>query len=249
MKLTKLLAKANTQGYGACCNEMDIWEANSAATAFTPHPCNITQVYKCSGALCGNTNRYAGVCDKDGCDYNPYRLGALSYYQPNATVDTNRTFTVVTQFLTTTGNSTGDLREIRRLYVQDGKVIENALIQVQGIDKGNSITDEFCAQEKKTFDGVNAFATQGGMKGMGDALKRGMVLVFSVWDDAGSSMKWLDSTYPEGADPTKEPGTGRGPCPATGSSADDLLASAPWTQVKFSNIKTGEIGSTFKGKK
>ena len=26
--------------YGACCAEMDIWEANSMATAYTPHTCS-----------------------------------------------------------------------------------------------------------------------------------------------------------------------------------------------------------------
>lgn len=233
---------------GSCCNEMDIWEANSRATAFTPHPCNISRVYKCSGALCGNADRFAGVCDKDGCDYNPYRLGAQSFYQPKATVDTNRTFTVVTQFLTNTGDATGELREIRRLYVQDGKIIENALVQVQGINKGNSLTDEFCEQEKKAFGNVNAFAAQGGMKGMGEALRRGMVLVFSVWDDAGSSMHWLDSTFPENADPKKDAGTGRGPCAADVGTAANVMKNAPWTSVKFSNVKSGEIGSTYKVK-
>jgi cellulose 1,4-beta-cellobiosidase len=226
---------------------MDLWEANSAATAFTPHPCNVTGVYKCSGALCGNANKYAGVCDKDGCDYNAYRLGQHSYYQPNATVDTSRKFTVVTQFLSS-NNGTGDLREIRRLYVQDGKIIENAQIQTQGIDRGNSITDEFCAQEKKTFGGVNAFAAQGGLRQMGQALSRGMVLVFSIWNDSGSNMKWLDSTFPVGSDPTKDAGTGRGPCKAEDGKPDDLLANASWSQVKFSNIKSGEIGSTFMAK-
>ena len=27
--------------YGACCQEMDIWEANSQASAYTVHPCNL----------------------------------------------------------------------------------------------------------------------------------------------------------------------------------------------------------------
>jgi cellulose 1,4-beta-cellobiosidase len=27
---------------GTCCAEMDIWEANSMASAFTLHPCNVT---------------------------------------------------------------------------------------------------------------------------------------------------------------------------------------------------------------
>ena len=227
---------------------MDIWEANSRATAYTPHPCNITGLYKCTGALCGTGNKYGSVCDKDGCDFNPYRLGQLSYYSPNATVNTSRKFTIVTQFLTTTGDATGDLREIRRLYVQDGKIIENAQVQVQGIDRGNSLTDEFCVQEKKTFGAVNAFASQGGLKGMGQALRRGMVLVFSVWNDNTSNMKWLDGTWPANADPTKEPGTGRGPCKATEGTSEQIMASASRIQVKFSNVKSGEIGSTFTGK-
>jgi len=204
-------------------------------------------VYKCSGALCGNADRYAGVCDKDGCDYNPYRLGAQSFYSPNMTLDTSRKFTVVTQFITTTGDEKGDLREIRRIYVQDGKVIENALVQVQGIDKGNSLTDEFCAQKQKTFGGVDSFKNQGGMKGMGAALKRGMVLVMSIWDDAGGAMKWLDSITPDNGDP-KKPGVLRGPCsPDSGKSAD-IMKNSPGSAVKFSNIKSGEIGSTFKAK-
>jgi cellulose 1,4-beta-cellobiosidase len=235
---------------------MDIWEANSAATAFTPHPCNVTGLYKCTGALCGSTaDRYSSVCDMDGCDYNAYRLGQVAFYQPNnnatAGVDTDRPFTVVTQFLTTTtGDATGgSLREIRRLYVQDDRVVENAIVQVPGIDKGNSITDEFCAQEKEAFGGaVNAFRAQGGLRGMGEALGRGMVLVMSVWDDSGSAMKWLDATFPDNSDPAKDPGTARGPCKPDEGKAEDLLKTAPWARVKFSNVKSGEIGSTYKGK-
>jgi cellulose 1,4-beta-cellobiosidase len=234
------------EGYGACCNEMDIWEANGQATAFTPHPCNITAVYKCKGALCGDPDRYGSVCDKDGCDFNPYRLGHTAFYQPNATIDTNKPFTVVTQFFTTTGDGKGDLREIRRLYVQNNTLIENALVQVVGINKGNSITDEFCAQEKEAFGGTNAFKTQGGMKGMGEAFKRGMVLAMSIWNDAGSAMKWLDGTFPVDADPAKQPGTGRGPCKPEEGLAADLIKTSPWTEVKFSNIRTGEIGSTWR---
>jgi cellulose 1,4-beta-cellobiosidase len=225
---------------------MDIWESNSRATAFTPHPCNITGIHKCKGADCGTLDRYGAVCDKDGCDYNPYRLGQLEFYQPNMTLDSNKPMTVVTQFLTTSGNGTGDLREIRRLYVQGGKLVENALIQVSGINKGASMTDEFCAQEKKVFGGVDAFKNQGGMRGMGEAFRRGMVLAMSIWDDAGTAMKWLDGTYPPEKDPTKDLGTGRGPCKADEYTADALLAKFPWVEVKFSNIRSGEIGSTFK---
>ncbi|KAK3323332.1 endoglucanase EG-1 precursor [Cercophora scortea] len=245
--------EANIAKYGACCNEMDIWEANSRATAYTPHPCNTTGLYKCSGALCGKPDKYGSVCDRDGCDFNPYRVGQTPFYQvgKNATgVDTSRVFTVVTQFLTTATNNTvgGDLREIRRLYVQDGKVIENAQVQVPGIDRGNSLTDEFCRQEKKVFGSVNSFAAQGGMKTMGEALRRGMVLVFSVWNDNGSDMKWLDGTFPVGSDPLKDLGTGRGPCGVDEGSPEQIVAGALGIGVKFSNVRRGEIGSTYKGK-
>jgi len=160
---------------------MDLWEANSAATALTPHPCNTTALYACQGALCGNNNdRYAGVCDKDGCDFNPYRNGARSLYSPKGTVDTNKVMTVVTQFITTTGDDKGDLKEIRRIYVQDGKVIENAVVQNPALGNGNSMTDEYCAKKRAAFSEKSNFASQGGLKGMSDALKQGMVLIFSV---------------------------------------------------------------------
>jgi len=51
---------ANLNGSGSCCNEMDLWEANSEATQLTPHACNITGLYECEGAACGSD----GVCDK-----------------------------------------------------------------------------------------------------------------------------------------------------------------------------------------
>merc|ERR1719464_1420515 len=62
--------------YGACCAEMDIWEANSMSTAYTPHPCARPGLIKCEGTACGDTakgERFEGLCDKDGCDYNHYR--------------------------------------------------------------------------------------------------------------------------------------------------------------------------------
>ena len=246
---------------------MDLWEANRAATALTPHPCNITGVYQCEGALCGNADRFAGVCDKDGCDFNPYRLGHHSFYQQNGTsVDTSRPFTVVTQFITAKTNSTaaknstavapvgknstsaaGQLSEIRRLYVQDGKVIENTVAKVEGLPESDSLTDAFCQKEKDVFKSPNAFAAQGGMAGMGEALRRGMVLVFSIWNDAGGEMEWLDGTVRGAGNSTAlSPGAERGPCKAGVGKAADMVKTAPWTQVKFSNVKTGEIGSTYK---
>ncbi|KAF2259505.1 glycoside hydrolase [Lojkania enalia] len=241
--------EANLNGtYGACCNEMDIWEANRAATAYTPHPCNANQVFACQGTECGGGDaRYEGVCDKDGCDINPYRIGNKGYYGvgANFTVDTSRKFTVVTQFYTDDDTSEGTLTEIRRLYVQDGKVVQNAKVKVAGMDDYDSITDEFCASEKEVMGGTNHFAQLGGLKQMGEAIGRGMVLAMSIWDDAGSYMGWLDQDpFPADADPSA-PGVGRGPCPTTGGRPAELIKNHPDSRVIFSNIRSGDIGSTY----
>src|SRR6185295_13730757 len=109
--------------------------------------------------------RYKGVCDKDGCDINPYRNGNKSYYGlgPDHVVDTSKTLTVVTQFLTTDGTAAGALKEIRRLYVQDGKVIQNAAVNVAGLS-GDSITDAYCVAQRSVFGGTDDFTRQGGIK-------------------------------------------------------------------------------------
>ena len=94
--------------YGACCAEMDIWQANSMASAFTPHPCTHEGPLRCDGTECGDTERgerYSGLCDKDGCDFNSFRMGNKSFYGVGSgfSVDTTRPLTVVTQFITHDG--------------------------------------------------------------------------------------------------------------------------------------------------
>ena len=76
---------------------MDIWEANSDAAAFTPHPCETDGQTRCSGDDC---TRDTGLCDADGCDFNSFRLGNTTFLGTGMTVDTSKPFTVVTQFLT-----------------------------------------------------------------------------------------------------------------------------------------------------
>jgi cellulase len=61
---------AQCQGY--FCNEMDILEANSQATAMTLHPCK------------GST------CHKGGCVYNPYASGQKNFWRPGKMVDTRQ---------------------------------------------------------------------------------------------------------------------------------------------------------------
>ncbi|KAH8656610.1 glycoside hydrolase family 7 protein [Tricladium varicosporioides] len=91
----------DAQCQGFCCNEMDILEANSMATAMTPHPCK------------------GSSCDKNGCGYNPYASGQRSFWGAGKTVDTSKPFTVITQFAA----SGGKLSQITRKYIQNGRQI------------------------------------------------------------------------------------------------------------------------------
>jgi cellulose 1,4-beta-cellobiosidase len=107
--------------YGACCNEMDLWEANSQAQALTPHPCNATGVKLCTGSACSN-DLAVGTCDQAGCDFNPYRVGQHDFYGPGKTIDTTKPFTVITQFITDNGRDNGNLAIINRMYKQHGRL-------------------------------------------------------------------------------------------------------------------------------
>jgi len=235
--------------YGACCAEMDIWEANSMATAYTPHTCGIEGQLMCEGIECGDNDkgeRYDGVCDKDGCDINPYRMGNLDFYGRGSQypVNTLKPMTVVTQFLTMDGTDSGELSEIRRFYVQDGEVIHSPSSTILGPDDSDSITDAFCDAKKDLFGDVKDYQEHGGMKGMGESLDRGHVMIFSLWDDVEVNMLWLDSAYPLNK-PDTDPGIKRGDCPGGVESTPTYLReSFPNGYVTFKNAAVGEIGST-----
>jgi len=241
-------ANSGTGNFGSCCNEMDIWEANSMAAAVTPHTCTVAGQYRCTGTTCGiqPAGRYAGVCDPDGCDFNSYRMGAPNFYGPGLTVDTTKPFTVVTQFITTDGTASGALNEIKRFYVQGGVVIPNSMSNIPGLTNQNSITDAWCASKATIFGDSNGFETKGGLATMGNAFTQGMVLVMSIWDDYAVNMLWLDSAYP----PTKAAtavGVTRGPCSTSSGVPTQIEAASPGAHVIFSNIKWGDLNSTFAG--
>ncbi|KAH8152778.1 uncharacterized protein LAJ45_03003 [Morchella importuna] len=239
-------ANAGSGRYGTCCDEMDIWEANSMATAYTPHPCTSTGQTRCSGTECGDgDNRYGGICDKDGCDFNSYRMGNTGFYGIGKTINTSQKFTVITQFITSDGTANGDLIEIKRKYKQNGVVYENSASTISTVS-GNSITDAFCAAQKTAFGDTNDFATKGKLKKMGAAFKNngGMVLSMSIWDDHAAHMLWLDSSYPLDKS-SSTPGVKRGECATTTGVPSEIEASAPNSSVKFSNIKWGALNTTY----
>ncbi|RDX51039.1 glycoside hydrolase family 7 protein [Polyporus arcularius HHB13444] len=236
---------AGSGQFGTCCNEMDIWEANQNGAAFTPHVCSVNGQTRCSGTECGDGDeRYEGICDKDGCDFNSWRMGDHTFLGPGLTVDTRSKFTVVTQFLTNNNQTTGTLSEIRRLYVQNGKVIANSKTNIPGMAAFDSVTDAFCDAQKTVFNDTNTFKSLGGLAQMGNSFQKGMALVMSIWDDHDVNMLWLDSDYPTDV-PATNPGVSRGPCATTSGAPTTIENQNAGATVQFSNIKFGPIGSTY----
>ncbi len=138
-----------------------------------------------------------------------------SYYGPGDTVDTSKVFTVTTQFITSDGTTTGNLVNITRKYIQNGVAVRSA------VSTGDTIQAALCSSG----------AAYGGLTTMGQALGRGMVLAFSIWNDNSQYMNWLDSGS-------------NGPCSSTAGNPSTILAQDPNTHVIFSNIRWGDIGST-----
>ncbi|CAE7231248.1 unnamed protein product [Rhizoctonia solani] len=235
-------ANSGTGRYGTCCTEMDIWEANVVSTAYTPHPCSVNGQTRCDSTA----SECSSFCDQPGCDFNSYRMGDKSYYGKGLTVDTSKKMTVVTQFITTDGTASGALKEIRRLYVQDGKVIQNSKTNVSGMSAYDSITEQFCSAQKTAFNDENVFAAKGGLTKMGSAFDNGMVLVLSIWDDHTANMLWLDSNYPTSGS-ASTPGIARGTCATTSGVPSDIEKNSPNASVTYSNIRFGDIGSTYSG--
>lgn len=100
-----------------------------------------------------------------------------------------------------------------------------------------------CTDTKTLFGDLDDHKNKGGLKQMGEAMRKGMVLVMSLWDDHDVNMLWLDSNYPPTADPS-QPGVARGPCPTTSGVPSDVEQQQASATVKFSNIRFGPIGST-----
>lgn len=151
---------------------------------------------------------------------------------------------LIALLVTADNTSSGDLVEIRRKYVQDGKVIENSYADFDTLAKFNSISDDFCDAQKTLFGDENDFKAKGGIARMGESFERGMVLVMSIWDDHAANALWLDSTYPVDGDATK-PGIKRGPCGTDTGVPADVESESPDSTVTYSNVRYGDIGSTF----
>ncbi|KAI6366855.1 hypothetical protein MCOR25_005071 [Pyricularia grisea] len=229
-------ANAGVGPYGACCSEIDVWESNAHAFAFTPHPCTDNKYHVCQDSNCGGTysdDRFAGKCDANGCDINPYRLGNTDFYGKGKTVDTSKKFTVVTRF---------ERDALTQFFVQNNKRIDMPVPTIEGLPATGAITAEYCTNVFNVFNDRNRFEEVGGWSQLQQALSLPMVLVMSIWDDHYSNMLWLDSVYP----PEKEgtPGAARGDCPQDSGVPSEVESQHPGATVVWSNIRFGPVGST-----
>jgi cellulose 1,4-beta-cellobiosidase len=231
-------ANAGVGAFGGCCAEIDIWESNSHAFAFTPHPCTENTYHVCETNDCGGTysdDRFAGKCDANGCDYNPYRMGNTNFYGKGKTVDTSKKFTVVSQFAQ---------NKLTQFLVQDGKKFVIPGPTDTSLGSTSDITPDFCSKQFTAFGDRNRFSEVGGFNQLNAALRLPMVLVMSIWDDHYANMLWLDSIYP----PEKkgQPGAARGDCPENSGVPADVESKYANSKVIWSNIRFGPIGSTVK---
>ncbi|KAJ9144140.1 Glucanase [Pleurostoma richardsiae] len=146
------------------------------------------------------------------------------YYGSELTVDTSQPFTVVTRFK----EEDGVLVAIQRAYIQGGRFISNKCLNlVERTARPSSITDEYCCKS-----GASRYLDMGGNQAVGEALDRGMVLAMSLWWDTDTFMNWLDSGS-------------NGPCSTTEGNPTVIVEAQPNPVVTFSNIRWGEIGSTY----
>merc|ERR1712119_168085 len=189
---------------------------------------------------CGRQDgdRFISPTDRDGCDVNAFRMGNKNFYGPGPEfqVNTQQPFKVVTRFHA----PGGVLEGIEQFYVQNGQEIHHPKHAALG--NTNIETDESCAAQKEAFGDRNRFAEEGGMKAMGEALDRGMVLVISMWDDIAVNMNWLDA-YMDNCDKDK-PGCTRGPCDPADGVPETLREKYPESAYTVTNIRWGDFGST-----
>merc|ERR1711988_484894 len=152
--------------------------------------------------------------------------------------------------ITHDGTDTGNLTEMRRFYIQDNKTYYNPMPSYgpgpHG-EKYQSLSDDTCHVQMNNFtDHWDVFSGKGGISGMGEAMRRKMALVFSLWDDDEVGMIWLDATDPmppKGKSP--KAGALRGSCNQTSGNASIVEKAHPNAYVIYSDVRYGEIGSTY----
>ncbi|KAK9420459.1 putative Cellulose 1, 4-beta-cellobiosidase [Seiridium unicorne] len=160
---------------GACCAEIDVLESTSHSFALAPHPCTENTCHICETSNCGGTyseDRFAGKCDANGCDCNPYR---------------QKKFTVITQI---------QENKLTQFFDQYGKKIEIPAPTYDGLPDSSAITPDFCTNQFKVFGDKDRFSEVGGFPQLNKALPVPMVLVMSIWDDSSGVPPDVEANIP-----------------------------------------------------
>ncbi|KAF8712329.1 glycosyl hydrolase 7 (cellulase C) family, partial [Rhizoctonia solani] len=87
---------------------------------------------------------------------DPSTLSVRYLYGSDKVADTKK-MTVVAQSIAADNTANGKLVEMRRPYVQDGKVIQNTKSTIPDLTQYDSITDSFCAAQKPVFGDINVY--------------------------------------------------------------------------------------------
>ncbi|KZL85552.1 exoglucanase 1 protein [Colletotrichum incanum] len=219
--------------FGACCSEFDVWNSNANSFSMISKPCIHIDYNVCRGWDCDNAYGAGPVlCDRTGCDYNPYRLGNKSFYGKGKTVDTDKKITVVTRF---------EEDQVTQFFIQDGKRIEAPKPTYPNFPEKSGISSKHCSVLAHTFDEPDNFSRVGGYDHHNDALRRPMVLAMSISDDYWTRNLWLDSVYPVDR---VGPGVERGDCPGPFDQPTLPIEPTHNSKVAWSNIRFGPIGTT-----
>jgi len=221
-------------GRGICCAELDLWEANKISMQLALHPMEGKESQKVCylEEECGSQEtgkRDIGPTDRNGCYMNPYMFGHKKFYGPGSdfTINTLKPFTIVTEFR---DDGKGDLEGMYQYYYQNGKKIEQP---EYGFGSGNAMTEDFCKKSFAAHGEAPYFQNKGGMKQFGEAVKRGMTLVVSFWDDMATNMNWLDTGK-------------RGTCDPDEGDPKNLREKHPDAWFAARHVRWGPIGSTHK---
>lgn len=222
-------SSAGVGALGACCAEIDVWESNSHSFALTPHACEIgfNDYHVCGDDdECGGTyseDRYAGRCDANGCDYNPYRMGNPDFYGEGKTLDTSQPFTVVTQF---------ESDNLHQFFIQGGQQIEIPVPTHAGLPESSDINPALCDVLFDVFtEDTDRYADVGGWPAMEEALAQPHVLVMSIWADVSAAYPYCEALAltSHSTTPTCSGSTASGPATATSPSQATSVVTVPPT--------------------
>ncbi|CAE7357939.1 cbhB [Symbiodinium natans] len=208
------------QGYNkdhklaSCCPEMDLFEGNRFVQAVTAHPCKLAKESVCDSETVEDCK---AACDSAGADINTFRESGPGHALFDM-VDVSQPFKINTTFVTDNGAANGTLVDIVQILSQNG--VTKARL---------SMAERFLNPRGEGFRPYDDFTqVYGGLKQMGEALRRGMVMVLALWADPSGNMNWLDSCHTNKTD--------------YDCSLHEKFDASVWTQAVHAHVSVWDFG-------